>query len=81
MLVHPNSPPNDIKMNGLHIWCLPYTDDILIVTVDMQECERKLLRTMTALKVRKAAPNTPICPFAMGEHIPFMIAETHLKNW
>ena len=80
MLVHPNSPPNDMKMNGLHIWCLPYLDDILIVTLDMQDCERKLRRAMTALKVQKTAPNTPICPLAMGEHIPFMIAETHLKG-
>ena len=76
MLIHLESPPNDIRMNGLHIWCVPYLDDILIITFNMEDCQKKLLRAMTALKVQKTAP---ICPLAMGEHIPFMITDMHLK--
>ena len=61
MLVHPNKPPEDKRMN---IWCLPYTDDILIITFSQDDCKRRLLRAMTALKIQRAAPT---CPLAMGD--------------
>ena len=79
MLVYPNKPPKDDRVNGLHIWCLPYLDDILIVTVSLEDCQRKLLRALAALKILKTAPGQA-CPLAMGDHIPFMIADTLAKE-
>ena len=77
MLVHPNKPPEDKRVNSLHIWCLPYRDIILIITFSPDDCQKKLLRAMTALKIQRAAPT---CPLAMGEYIPFMIADTHYQE-